>query len=59
MRIEQTIYTEDGGWRAVGETSGNGGADLVLAFGGRHLLEKGDVLLDLKGRHPGATVVGC
>jgi hypothetical protein len=59
MRIDQAIFTPDRGWQTVGENSMNGGANLVLAFGARHQLERSDVLRDLKDRYPGATVVGC
>ncbi len=59
MHIEQTVRTPDGDWRMIGEPSLNGSASLVLAFGARHHLEKGDVLAELKRRNPGATIVGC
>lgn len=59
MRIDQSIYTSDGGWRTVGDRSLDGAASLVLAFGARHQLENGNVLTELMRRNPVATIVGC
>lgn len=59
MRIEQTVYTPTDGWRTIGAPSMNGGANLVLVFGARYELEKNDVLIELKRRHPTATILGC
>ncbi|MEO8458108.1 MAG: FIST N-terminal domain-containing protein [Chloroflexota bacterium] len=60
MRIDQTIYRPRSGWETVGDVSSTGnGANLVLAFGARHLLENSELLREMKGRHPGATVIGC
>lgn len=58
MRIEQTVQTTHG-LQTIGEPTLDGGADLVLAFGARHEIEKPDWLTELRRRHPAAKIVGC
>lgn len=58
MQIEQATWTDETGWRWPGaEASHN--ADLVLVFGGRHALESGAPLEELRRRHRAATILGC
>jgi hypothetical protein len=54
MRLEQLSYIPTTGWtRRSGQLNGIP-AQLVLAFGGRHLLETGQGLAELRQRFPGA-----
>lgn len=58
MQIEQSTWTRETGWRGSGTTLGRR-TDLVLAFGGRAVLEGGAPLDELRHRYPSATILGC
>lgn len=59
MKIEQNVWTDSGGWRSLGPADLNGSADLLLVFASRSLLARGDLLKEVRKRHPKATVLGC
>jgi hypothetical protein len=57
MKIEQRSWSEQG--EAQGSGSCSESAALVLAFGARVRLEQPSLWAELRGRWPGARVVGC
>ena len=59
MRIEQRIFEPATGWTASRGASAGGPFQLVLAFGGRHLLEAGAGLAELRRFYPDARLVAA
>jgi hypothetical protein len=57
MKVAQQIFDPSSGWRPIGAPIPGDVAQLVLAFGGRHLLEKEGAFLELKAAYPRAHVV--
>ncbi len=56
MQLEQRRWTEAKGWSLP---SALGGAKLVLVFGSPGALCSSDLLGELRGSYPGATLFGC
>jgi len=59
MNIEQTIWTEQGGWSSKYPGSLSKTADLVLAFGATAILNKNDLLQNIIKDFPNAHILGC
>lgn len=58
MQIGLELWTPDRGWLAVGEGLG-APAHLVLYFAAPGVMADGGLLADMRGRYPGAPIVGC
>ena len=59
MKLEQRMLTPTQGWRThTGNLDGRA-PQLVLVFGGRHLLEDSHSLDDVRARYPGAHIVAA
>jgi hypothetical protein len=59
MKLEQRIFTPAGGWRVrAGELQGTA-PQLVLLFGGRHLLEAAENFEQVRAAYPGAHIVAA
>jgi hypothetical protein len=57
MNVSQQIFDAAKGWQDLGPPLPGQPADLVLAFGGRHLLETSAPFAYLKAKHPKAHIV--
>jgi len=57
MKIEQKIWTTEGGWQQHGNTLGTAEPQLVLVFGGREELMMEEHLTTLKDSYPTADIV--
>lgn len=57
MKIEQRVFDAPTGWKVVDGTLGGSKAQLVLAFGDRFLLEKGNGARELAAAYPGARII--
>lgn len=55
MRARQALWTEHKGWSGQSE----GGANLVLAFGGTRAVTNEELWRGMTSRNPGAIVLGC
>jgi len=58
MKAEQRVWTEQGGWSGEAGTLGSD-ADVVLVFGGRHVLARPELLDELRTVYPDAHLLGC
>ncbi len=59
MKIEQVRWTKTGGWEPhVPQVLGNR-AQLVLVFGGASVIQRQDLLDELKSAYPAANLLGC
>lgn len=59
MHITQTSWSETSGWVPGPPSSTSGGAHLALLFGGRHLLESGTLVEQIRSAYPNAELLGC
>lgn len=59
MKAEQLLYEPGSGWRKSGGDLSGLTPQLVLAFGGRHLLETGQGLDELRRTYPGAHLLAA
>lgn len=59
MRIEQRAYSPTHGWRTLAGVDGTFRPQLVFLFGGRHLLEKPELVAEVRKRYPDAQVVAA
>ena len=59
MNVEQHRRVSSEGWRTVRNGGLEGSADLVLVFGSRELLQRGDLLADIRAEHDRAVFLGC
>ena len=59
MRIEQSLWKDPGGWQQPSATELADGAQLVLVFGATELLDRKDVLDELRHIYPEAHYIGC
>lgn len=57
MRVAQQLFNSAKGWRKIGAPIPGESAQLVLAFGGRGLLESEAPYSHLKAEYPGAHIV--
>jgi hypothetical protein len=57
MKIEQKIWTAEGGWQLLRTTLATAQPQLVLAFGGRKELMMEEHLTSLQGAYPAAEVL--
>lgn len=57
MQVEQLSFESDSGWRSRTGSLAGRSPQLVLVFGGRHLLESGEGLDQLRRRFPDARLV--
>lgn len=57
MKIEQRLFSSSGGWRTASSALDGLAPQLVLVFGGRHLLEQPQPLDDLRATYPEARFV--
>jgi hypothetical protein len=57
MRVAQQVFSSDGGWKELGKQMPGDSSQLVLAFGGRHLLETKAPYEHLKAAFPKAHIV--
>ncbi|HXN35278.1 MAG TPA: FIST N-terminal domain-containing protein [Opitutaceae bacterium] len=57
MKVAQQIFNPARGWKTLGKRIPGDSAQLVLAFGGRHLLETGAPFEYLKVEYPRARIV--
>jgi hypothetical protein len=57
MKVAQQIFNPARGWRTLGRRIPGDDAQLVLAFGGRHLLETEAPFAYLKAEYPRARIV--
>jgi len=58
MKIEQRLWTKDGGWTCRQPLAAGLSPDLVLVFGATGLLE-GDLLREVERQYPSAYICGC
>ncbi len=58
MRLEQTSWTQAGGWQPAAGGSLGKDAQLLLVFGNTMLLDEGRCT-ELRGRYPAALMLGC
>lgn len=58
MKVEQSLWTADSGWKCEGPRSSLN-AQLLLVFGSNARLAQPSILNQLKVRHPNARVFGC
>ncbi|HMP75446.1 MAG TPA: FIST N-terminal domain-containing protein [Kiritimatiellia bacterium] len=58
MHVYQTCWSETDGWKAL---SGNSVPDAQVAFifGERALLQRAEIMADIRARHPSAVFMGC
>ncbi|MBT3192898.1 MAG: hypothetical protein HN341_10120 [Verrucomicrobia bacterium] len=59
MQIEQKLWTEDTGWKALQKGETDSEFQLVLAFGGTEIFKAGSLLAEVVDMYPGAIVAGC
>ena len=59
MKVEQHRWVSSEGWRTVRNGGLEGAADLVLIFGSGELLQRDDLLADLRAEHGSAVLLGC
>lgn len=59
MRILQRLYHPARGWQTLGDDSPALAPQLVLLFGGRHLLENESLVTGVRAAHPGARVIAA
>jgi hypothetical protein len=59
MRIRQDAWTREKGWSNVSNGDSTADASLVFVFAGRHQLADGQIIQDVRDRHPDARIVGC
>lgn len=59
MKIEQVRWTQSGGWEPNAPHALGGRAQLIFAFGGAPIIERQDLLSELKRIYPAANLIGC
>ncbi len=59
MKIEQRIWTPEGGWRAGGPGGLGAQAQLVLLFWENELFHRDDVAAEVRKAYPRAHLAGC
>lgn len=59
MRVEQSQWSADEGWRSLGSAGLNGSTSLVMAFGAGAALRDRGAIDALHGAYPKAQIVGC
>src|SRR5258708_755981 len=59
MKIEQVRWTQSGGWEPHAPHALGGRAQLIFAFGGAPIIERQDLLSELKRIYPAANLIGC
>jgi hypothetical protein len=59
MKIEQKLWTVDNGWTNVTDNNLSNNTNLVLAFGGKLVLENGDRFKELQSFYPNSEIVMC
>lgn len=59
MKIEQVRWTQSGGWEPHPPHSLGARAQLILAFGGAPIIERPDLLAELRKAYPTANILGC
>lgn len=57
MKVEQTIWTADNGWKSDTKSSLKAKANLVIAFGQREILAENARFNELKEQFPNATIL--
>jgi hypothetical protein len=58
MRVEQSLWTQPGGWEpAVGGLGAS--AQVVLVFGGTELVKEGSGMDEVRAAYPQAHIIGC
>lgn len=59
MKIEQVRWTQSGGWEPHAPETLGARAQLVLIFGGAPIVERPDVLDQVRKAYPSANLLGC
>src|SRR5258706_13431730 len=59
MKIEQVRWTQSGAWEPNAPHALGGSAQLIFAFGGAPIIERKDLLSELKRIYPAANLIGC
>jgi hypothetical protein len=59
VKIEQKLWTKDGGWVEFSGSKSPQVPQLVLVFGGRQLLEEAARFEEIKGMYPKSHIVSC
>ena len=59
MKLEQRLFAPTAGWQTRNGGLGGLAPQLVLVFGGRHLLEKPGCLDEVRATYPGARIVAA
>lgn len=59
VKVQQTCWSEHGGWQPGAPDAADATANLVLVFGARRLLASGTVLADIRRAYPSAIITGC
>ncbi len=59
MKVQQTYWSDQGGWHPGPPGGANTDAHLVLVFGSRKLLSSGPALAEVRRAYPAAVITGC
>ena len=59
MKIAEKLWTEEGGWVDVLKTEFPAPPQLVMMFGSRQLLEKGERFNEVRKMYPQSQILAC